>query len=133
MVRWSTILLQQFFVLFCFVNGRLHFPFASELYNLFFERFHSTRMTLIHDLPPRPREDARMHMWGQLLPKRGQSELLCGVDDKDVCDLLAEEDEHDVLDFVLYPYAGIYWRGFENIQFTKDEPPDDRGNIIVIF
>jgi hypothetical protein len=39
----------------------------------------------------------------------------------------------DIFDLVQYPYAGMDWRGFVNIHFTKDEPPDDKGNIIVMF
>ena len=80
-----------------------------------FERFHSTRPTLIHNLPPWPRIDARMHVWGELFPKRGQSEWSCSLVDKDVCDLLASEDDCDVLDLVLYPYMGMDWRGCANI------------------
>ena len=74
LIRWSEILLQQF----CFsldlyrsyVNGRLHFPFASELYTMFFGSFHSTRPTLVRNLPPRPMNDAHMHMRGKLVSKR---------------------------------------------------------------
>ena len=68
----------------------------------FFERFHSTRSTLVHDLPLRPMINARMHKWGQLFPKGGQLEWMCSVVDKDICDLLAIEDDHDVLGLVLY-------------------------------
>ena len=104
-VRWLTILLWQF----CFAldhycsssNGRLHFPFALELYTLFFKRFESTRLALILNLPLRNRTDAFMHMWGKLFPKRGQSEWLCSAFDKDVCELLTLEDDHDVLDILL--------------------------------
>ena len=75
LVRWLAILLRQF----CFaldrchssVNGRLHFPFALELYTFFLERFHSTRLTLICGLPPRTRTDPCIHIWGKLFPKRG--------------------------------------------------------------
>ena len=70
---------------------------------------------MIHDLLPRPRTDAHMHMWGKLFPKRGQLEWLCSAVDKDVCDFLASEDERDVLDLVLYPYAGMDWSGCMNI------------------
>ena len=62
-----------------------------------------TRPTLIRSLPPRPRTDARMHMWGQLFPKRGP----CSAVDKDICDLLALEDDRDVFDLVLYSYMGM--------------------------
>ena len=74
-----------------------------------------------------------MHMWGELFPKRGQLRWSCSAVSKDVYDLLALEDDCDVLILVLYPYVGMNWRGCENIQFTKDKPPDDRGNIILMF
>ena len=96
--------------------------FDLELYN-----FHSNRSKLIHDLPPRPRTDARMHMWGKLLPKRGQSEWSCSAVGKEVCDLLALDDDPDVLDLVLYPYIGMDWIGCAKIQFIEDERPDDKG------
>lgn len=137
LVRWSEILLRQFcFSLDCcrsFINGRLHFPFDSGLYTLFFERFHFTRSTFIHGLPPRPRTITHMHMWGQLFPKRGQSEWSCSVVEKGICELLASIDERDVVDLVLYLYAKMDWRGCMNIHFTEDKPPNDRGNIIVMF
>ena len=52
---------------------------------------------------------------------------------KDICNFLALEDDHDDLNLVLYSYVGMDWRGCANIQFTRDEPPDSRGNIIVMF
>lgn len=70
---------------------------------------------------------------GKLLPKWGQSEWLCSAVEKEVCDFFDLEDDHDVLDLVLYPYMGMDWRGCVNIHFTKDEPRDDRGNIISMF
>ena len=57
----------------------------------------------------------------------------CSVVVKGICDFLALEDDRDVLNLVLYPYAGMDSIGCENIQFTEDEPPDDRGNIIFKF
>ena len=136
LIRWSVILLQWFcFSLdwyHSFVNGRLHFPISSQLYT-FSQRFNYTILTLIHRLPPRPTSDACMHMWHKVFPKRGQLEWLCSVVDKDNCDFLASKDDHDVLDLVLYPYVGMDQRGYMNIQFTEDQPPDDRGNIIVMF
>ena len=74
-----------------------------------------------------------MHMWGKLFPKRGQLEWPCSVVNKDFCDLLALEDDHDVLDLVLNPYVGMDWRGCANTQYTQDEQQDDRGNIILMF
>jgi hypothetical protein len=59
-------------------------------------------------------------------------ELLCTPVGRDVCDFLAREDNL-VLDIVQYPYVGMDWRGCPNILFTTIEPPDERGNIIVMF
>ena len=78
-------------------------------------RFHSTRPTLIFGLLPRPRTNARMHMWGKLLPKRVQTVSSCSAVGKDVCDLLDSKDDSDFLDLVLYLYAGMDWRGCANI------------------
>ena len=72
-------------------------------------------------------------MWGKLFPRRGQSEWPCSVVDKGIFNLLDSKDDHDVLDIVLYLYMEMDWRGCENIQFIKDEPPKDKGNIIVMF
>jgi hypothetical protein len=52
--------------------------------------------------------------------------------DREICDFLAQE-ENFVLNVVQYPYVGMDWRGCPNILFTTDEPPDDRGNIIIMF
>ena len=82
---------------------------------LFFQSFHSTRSTLIHGLPTKLRTDACMYMWGKLLSKRGQSKWPCSVVGKHVCDLLVLEDDRDVLDLVIYPYAKMDWRGCANI------------------
>ena len=115
------------------VRGRVTFPFASELFTLFFERFPATIPIFLYDFPPRPRTNACMQMWGQLFPKRSHSNWSCTTVGKDVCDLLDLEDDCDVLDLVLYPYIGMDWRGCVNIQFTKDDPSDDRGYIILMF
>ena len=53
--------------------GRLTFPFASELFCLFFERFPETRITFFRQ-PRRPMIEVQVHMWGEMIPKRGQSE-----------------------------------------------------------
>ena len=44
-------------------------------------------------------------MWGGVFPKRVQSKWSSSAVDKDVCDLLALEDDRDALDLVLYTYA----------------------------
>ena len=53
-----------------FINGRLHFPFALELYTLFFKRFHSTKPTLTRNLSPRPRTYAYAHV-GSIIAQEG--------------------------------------------------------------
>jgi hypothetical protein len=58
--------------------------------------------------------DAHMHMWGKLMPKRGQYEFPITLVGKEVFDLLSSEDNH-VLDIVEYPYAGMDWRACPNI------------------
>ena len=70
---------------------------------------------------------------GEIVPKRDQLEWPCSVVKKDIYDLLDSKDECDFLDLVLYLYVGMDWRGCVNIQFTKDEPPNGRGVIIVMF
>jgi hypothetical protein len=50
----------------------------------------------------------------------------------DALGLLGSATDHMFV-MVLCPYAGLDWRGCLNILFTIDEPPDDRGNISVLF
>ena len=72
-----------------------------------------------------------MHMWGKMMPKRGQSEYMAKIS-SDALELLASEDDHMFV-MVSYHYAGWDWWGCTNILFTQYEPPDDRGNISVFF
>ena len=65
------------------------------------------------------------------MPKRGESEFSTRIS-CDALELLSSVDEHGFI-MVSCPYAGLDWRGCANILFTDDEPPDDRGNIIVFF
>lgn len=53
--------------------------------------------------------------------------------DKEVYDLLDGVEHPITLELVLYLYVGMDWRGCANIHFTKDEPTNDRGNIMFIF
>jgi hypothetical protein len=112
------------------IHGRENFPFSSELFCLFFERFLETRPTFFHQ-PFRPMTQVWMHMWGKMIPKRGQLEFLARIS-TDALGLLASEDDHMFV-MVLCPYVGLDWRGCTNILFTLDEPPDARGNISVLF
>jgi hypothetical protein len=102
LIKWSNISLRQFcFALdhFCVIlNGTRFFPFTSKLFTLFFERVHATR-PLVHQFPARSFFDACMHMWRQLLHKKGQIEFPCTPVSRDVCDFLAREDNH-ILDIV---------------------------------
>jgi hypothetical protein len=117
LIRWSEIFLRQF----CFaldhchviLHGMRFFPFVSELFTLFFERVHATRPVVPH-FPARPMLDVCMCMWGKLIPKKGQLEFPISLVGRDVCDLLASEDNH-VLDIVQYLYVGMDWRGCPNI------------------
>jgi hypothetical protein len=95
------------------LSGTRFFPFMSELYTLFFERVHATQPVVPH-FPTRPMFDVCMHMWGKLMPKRGQYEFPISLVGREVCDLLASEDNH-VLDIVEYLYMGMDWRGCPNI------------------
>ena len=72
-----------------------------------------------------------MHMWGQMMPKRGNTEFFTRIS-QDALDFLASVDENPFV-MVPCPYAGLDWRGCANILFTADELPDDRGNITVLF
>ena len=56
-----------------FYGGRSSFPFGLELFCLFFERFLETRPTFVRQ-PHRMTTEVRMHMWGVMMPKRGQLE-----------------------------------------------------------
>ena len=47
-------------------------------------------------------------------------------------EMLANEDDH-ALDMLPYPYVNLNLRGFPNTFFTLDEPPNERGNINVMF
>jgi hypothetical protein len=117
LIRWEDVFLRQF----CHaldhchsvLSGTRFFPFTSELYTLFFERVHATQPVVPH-FPARPMFDVCMHMWGKLIPKRGQSEFLITLVGREVFDLLSSEDDN-VLDIVEYPYVGIDWRGCPNI------------------
>jgi hypothetical protein len=80
------------------LNGRRFFPFASDLYTLFFERAHATQPGVPLFLA-RPMFDVCMCMWGKLLPKKGSLEFLYAPVGGHVCDVLAREENH-VLDIV---------------------------------
>ena len=72
-----------------------------------------------------------MHMWGVMMPKRGQSEYPSKIFDE-IVQLLGSVDDHMFV-MVSCPYVELDWRGCANILFINDDPPDDRGNISVFF
>jgi hypothetical protein len=71
------------------IHGRENFPFASELFCLFFERFPETRPTFFCH-PFRSMTQVWMHMWGEMMPKRGQPEFPARIS-TDALGLLASE------------------------------------------
>ena len=75
--------------------------------------------------------EAQMHMWVKMMPKRGETMFPAWIS-HDALDLLASVDKLHPFIMVPCPYAGFDWRGYANILFTDDEPPDDRGNITVV-
>ena len=109
-MRWSAIFLRQFCTTLdrcrAQAQGRVNFPFASELFCLFFERFPEMRPTFFWQ-PRRPMLRVRMQMWGQMMPKRGESKFSARIS-HDALELLASVDEHP---FILVPclYAGLNW------------------------
>jgi hypothetical protein len=65
------------------------------------------------------------------MPKRAQQEF----SDKILAytlELLSSAADH-IFVMVPCPSVGLDWRGFTNIIFTPDEPPDDIVNISVFF
>ena len=72
----------------CTREGQLPFSFGD--FFLFFERFPETRPTFVRQ-PRRPMVEARMHMWGQMMPKRGETVFPMGIS-HDALELLASVD-----------------------------------------
>ena len=66
------------------------------------------------------------------MPKRGDTMFPARIL-HDALDLLVSVDEFCPFIMVPCPYVGLDWRGSTNILFTDDEPPDDRGNITILF
>jgi hypothetical protein len=97
------------------IDGRENFPFASELFCLFFERFPETRPSFVCR-PPRPMTEVWMHMWGEMMPKRGMPDFPARIS-REALQLLASEADH-VFVMVSCPYVGMDWRGCPNILFT---------------
>jgi len=72
-----------------------------------------------------------MHMWGKMMPKRGQLKFSARIS-TNALGILASEVDHMFM-MVSCPYVGLDWRGCMNMIFTPDEPPYARGNISVLF
>ena len=52
--------------------------------------------------------EARMHMWGQMMPKREETLFLARILD-DALDLLSSVDELHPFIMVPCPYDGLHW------------------------
>ena len=78
----------------------------------------------------RPMFEAHMHMWGKMIPNRGDTLFPARIS-HDSLDLLASVDGLRPFILVPCPYASLDWRGCPNILFIADEMPDDRCNITV--
>ena len=52
--------------------------------------------------------EAQMCMWGQMMPKRGET-MFPARTSHDALDLLASVDEFHPLIMAPYPYARLYW------------------------
>jgi hypothetical protein len=133
-IRWYAIFLRQFCIALdrcrAMIHGMENFPFSSKLFCLFFERFPETRPTFFRH-PSRLMTHVRKHMWGEMIPKRGQPVFLTRIS-TDALELLASEVDHMFV-MVSCPYTRLDWRGCMNILFTPDEPLDARGNVSVLF
>jgi hypothetical protein len=133
-IRWSAIFLRQFCIALdrcrAMIHGRENFPFASELFCLFFERFPETRPTFFHH-PSRSDDSGVDAHVGRDDAQEGPAKFPTRIS-TDALGLLASEVDHMFM-MVSCPYAGLDWRGCPNILFTPDEPPDARGNISVLF
>ena len=73
-----------------------------------------------------------MHMWGKMMPKKGETMFPATIS-HDALEFLTSVDELHPFIMVPCPYAILDWRGFCNILFTSNELLDDRGNITVLF
>ena len=82
--------------------------------------------------PCRPMLEAWMHMWGQMMPKRGETMFPARIL-HDALDLLASVDDLHPFIMVPCPYARLDWKGCAKILFTDDELSNDRGNIALLF
>ena len=67
-----------------------------------------------------------------MMPKRCEIVFPARIS-HDALELLGSVDELHAFIMVPCPYVGLDWRGCANILFTDDEPPDDRGNITILF
>jgi hypothetical protein len=89
------------------IDGRPNLPFSLELFFLFFERFPETKPTFVYR-PPRPMTEVWMHMWGEMIPKRGMPDFLARIS-REALQLLSSEANHMFV-MMSCPYAGMDWR-----------------------
>ena len=88
------------------VQERVNFPFSSELFCLFFQRFLETRPTFFWQ-PCRTMMHVWMKMWGQMIPKRGLSDYPTRIS-TNALEFLASVDDHSFV-MVSCPYIGLDW------------------------
>lgn len=67
--------------------------------------------------PLRVMNDVQIHMWGELMPKRGQLEYPTKISAKELGLLASEDDNMFVL--VLCPYVRMDWRHCPNIEYSQ--------------
>ena len=82
------------------------FHFSSELICLFFERFPEMSPTLVRQ-PHRLMLHAQMHMWGKMMPTRGETKFSARIS-HDALELLANVDDHP---FIMVPILMLVWIG----------------------
>jgi hypothetical protein len=112
------------------IHGRENFPFYSELSCLLFERLLKKRPTFSCQ-NSRPMNQVWMHMWGEMMPKRGQLKFSSRIS-TNTLGIPASEENHMFI-MVMYHYVGLDWRGCLNILFTPSKTTNPRDNITIFF
>jgi hypothetical protein len=77
--------------------------------------------------PPRMMSEVQMHIWGEMILKRGMPNFPTGTS-RQALHLLSSEEDHFFM-MASCPYKRMDWQGCLNILFIEDETPDDRGKI----
>jgi len=72
-----------------------------------------------------------MHMWGEMMPKRGHPEYPAKIS-IEALELLVIESDHMFI-LVPFPYMGLDWQQCPKILFTQNEPTYVIGTISFFF